>query len=106
MKKSKLFTVSFLLFSSLGLNLNASDSLTKEALGEILFFDKNLSKNKTQSCATCHNPNAGFIDDRENVVSKMASLGDDLKSLGDRQAPTASYAKFSPDFHFNAKKIF
>ena len=104
MKKSKLFTVSFLLFSSLGLNLNASDSLTKEALGEILFFDKNLSKNKTQSCATCHNPNAGFIDDRENVVSKMASLGDDEKSFGDRQAPTASYAKFSPKFHFDEKK--
>ena len=99
-----MFTVSFLLFSSLGLNLNASDSLTKEALGEILFFDKNLSKNKTQSCATCHNPNAGFIDDRENVVSKMASLGDDEKSFGDRQAPTASYAKFSPKFHFDEKK--
>ena len=35
---------------------------------------------------------------------KMASLGDDGKSLGDRQAPTASYAKFSPDFHFDEKK--
>ena len=33
----------------------------------------------------------------------MASLGDDGKSLGDRQAPTASYAKFSPDFHFDEK---
>jgi cytochrome c peroxidase len=29
-------------------------------------------------CATCHNPEAGFADDRDNGVSKMASLGDDL----------------------------
>ena len=40
------------------------------------------------------------------VFQKWHLLGDDLKSLGDRQAPTASYAKFSPDFHFNAKKDF
>ena len=104
MKNSRLFTALFLAFSSLGLNLNASDSITKETLGQILFFDKNLSKNRTQSCATCHNPNIGFIDDRDNTVSKMASMGDDLKSLGDRQAPTATYAKFSPAFHFDEKK--
>ncbi|HAC71283.1 MAG TPA: methylamine utilization protein MauG, partial [Arcobacter skirrowii] len=86
-------------------NLLAND-ITKEDLGRALFFDVNLSKNRTQSCATCHNPEAGFIDSRDNGVSKMASLGDDLKSLGDRQAPTASYAKFSPKFHFNDKKGF
>ncbi|MDZ7817619.1 MAG: cytochrome c peroxidase [Aliarcobacter sp.] len=102
MKKSKLFMGIFLAFSSL--NLSANEGLTKEALGEILFFDKNLSFNRTQSCATCHNPNSGFTDDRNNGISKMASLGDDNKSLGDRQAPTASYAKFSPNFHFDEKK--
>ena len=69
-----------------------------------MFFDKNLSHNRTQSCATCNNPNSEFADDRDNGISKMASLGDDNKSLGDRQAPTASYAKFSPDFHFDEKK--
>lgn len=83
-----------------------ANSISKEDLGKTLFFDVNLSKNRTQSCATCHNPEAGFIDNRENGISKMASLGDDLKSLGDRQAPTASYAKFSPDFHFDTKKGF
>nr|WP_228286283.1 cytochrome c peroxidase [Arcobacter vandammei] len=85
--------------------LNAND-ISKEELGRTLFFDVNLSKNRTQSCATCHNPQAGFIDDRDNGVKQMASLGDDLKSLGDRQAPTASYAKFSPNFHFDEKKGF
>ncbi|MCK5813354.1 MAG: methylamine utilization protein MauG, partial [Cocleimonas sp.] len=54
-------------------------------------------------CATCHNPSHGFIDDRDNGVKGAASLGDDGQSIGDRNAPTASYALFSPDFHLNKK---
>ncbi|MEZ4693170.1 cytochrome-c peroxidase [Arcobacter aquimarinus] len=102
MRNLKLLTPILLAF--LSSSLNANDILKEQELGQILFFDKNLSKNRTQSCATCHNPNTGFVDERENGVSKMASLGDDEKSLGDRQAPTASYAKFSPSFHFDEKK--
>ncbi len=73
----------------------------KAALGQLLYFDVNLSKNRSQSCATCHNPAHGFVDDRETVVGRMVSLGDDGHSLGDRNAPTAAYASFSPDFHRN-----
>lgn len=75
----------------------------KASLGQALFFDTILSNNKTQSCAQCHNPAYGFIDDRDNGVSGMASLGDDGQSLGDRNAPTATYAAFSPEFHFDKK---
>lgn len=98
MKNLRLFFILGLIFSAL-----MAEDMKKEDLGRILFFDVNLSKNRTQSCATCHNPDAGFVDDRDNGVKKMASLGDDGKSLGDRQAPTASYAKFSPTFHFDEK---
>ncbi len=98
MKNLRLFFILGLMFSAL-----MAEDMKKEDLGRILFFDVNLSKNRTQSCATCHNPNAGLVDDRDNGVKKMASLGDDGKSLGDRQAPTASYAKFSPAFHFDEK---
>ncbi|KLD99780.1 cytochrome-c peroxidase [Aliarcobacter butzleri] len=98
MKNLRLFFIVGLMFSAI-----MAEDMKKEDLGRILFFDVNLSKNRTQSCATCHNPNAGFVDDRDNGVKKMASLGDDGKSLGDRQAPTASYAKFSPAFHFDEK---
>ncbi|MCG3704290.1 c-type cytochrome [Aliarcobacter butzleri] len=98
MKNLRLFFIVGLMFSTL-----MAEDMKKEDLGRILFFDVNLSKNRTQSCATCHNPDAGFVDDRDNGVKKMASLGDDGKSLGDRQAPTASYAKFSPTFHFDEK---
>ena len=76
----------------------------KENLGQVLFFDVNLSKNRTQSCATCHNPETGFVDDRNNGVNSMVSLGDDNISLGDRSAPSASYAMFSPKFHYDMKK--
>ncbi|MBU0656798.1 MAG: methylamine utilization protein MauG [Gammaproteobacteria bacterium] len=75
----------------------------KAELGEKLYFDVNLSKNRTQSCATCHNPEHGFVDNRSTSVGKAVSLGDDGKSLGDRNAPSAAYARFSPDFHQNKK---
>lgn len=73
---------------------------TLEALGERLFFDVNLSANRTQSCATCHDPERGFTDPRG-----MASIGDDGESLGDRNAPSAAYAAFTPEFHKNADGI-
>ncbi|MBO6581244.1 MULTISPECIES: cytochrome-c peroxidase [Thalassospira] len=69
------------------------------ALGEALYFDTNLSANRSMSCATCHDPSTGFRDPRVDVASGSFSLGDDGESLGDRNAPTASYAKFSPPFH-------
>lgn len=35
----------------------------KVELGKILFFDKRLSFNDTQSCASCHKPDKAFADD-------------------------------------------
>ncbi len=67
---------------------------TFEALGERLFFDTNLSMNRTQACATCHDPETAFVDPRG-----MASTGDNGTSLGDRNAPTAMYASLTPEFH-------
>ena len=69
------------------------------ALGEALFSDTNFSKNRTQACATCHNPDVAFTDPRETEAGRDVSLGDDGASLGDRNTPTAAYASFSPDFH-------
>ena len=93
-----------MLFLFSGINRAKGNNITnKETLGQQLYFDKNLSKNRTQSCATCHNPEHGFIDNRENSVMGAASLGDDNKSIGDRNAPTAAYALFSPNFKRNKK---
>ena len=78
---------------------SAGKGMDKEAFGRALFFDEDLSFNRTQSCATCHNPETGFADPRDNGVAGAASMGDDGISIGDRNAPTASYAAFNPVFH-------
>jgi len=72
---------------------------TAEALGEALFFDPILSLNRSQSCATCHDPASGHADPRETAAGHAVSLGDDGTSLGDRNAPAIGYARFSPGFH-------
>lgn len=77
----------------------AAPVLALETLGRLLFFDANLSRNRTQSCATCHDPGSGFADPRGQGELCAVSLGDDGHSLGDRNAPTAAYARFSPVFH-------
>lgn len=72
-------------------------------LGEALFHDTNLSRNRSQACATCHMPDAGLADAREtDAAGRAVSLGDDGSSLGDRNAPTAAYARFSPPFGKNS----
>jgi cytochrome c peroxidase len=75
-----------------------------ESLGQELFFDSNLSFNGAQSCATCHNPGHGFVDNRDNGVDGVASLGADGTSLGDRNTPSLSYIHFTPIFGWDEKK--
>ena len=74
----------------------------RKDLGEALFFDKNLSKNRTQSCATCHDPKQAFVDKRHNPLmlelKQAVSLGDDNKSIGNRNTPTINYASLTPTF--------
>ena len=45
----------------------ANNPLTEEgvALGKKLFFDKILSGDETQSCASCHNPQKAFTDNQQ-----------------------------------------
>lgn len=47
-------------------NTPASNPVTDEGatLGRVLFYDVNLSANRTIACASCHKPEQGFSDDR------------------------------------------
>ena len=81
----------------------AKKELDYKALGEVLFFDKSISFNKTQSCSTCHSPDTAFVDQRKNSANQMVSEGDNPHLHGNRNANTALYAMFSPDFHFDEK---
>lgn len=44
-----------------------ADDLDAAQLGQALFFDTRLSSNGTTSCATCHEPNDAFSDNRANT---------------------------------------
>lgn len=67
-----------------------------EQLGADLFVDVNLSRNRKQSCATCHDPDFAFSDPRTSKAGRAVSTGDDGRSLGDRNTPSLSYAHFTP----------
>lgn len=66
---------------------------TQVELGAGLFFDTDLSLNRTQNCASCHDPANGFVD-----TSGPVSMGDDGVSMGTRNAPTITYAAETPAF--------
>jgi cytochrome c peroxidase len=81
-----------------------SDDLA--ALGQAIFFDTNLSANRTQACATCHDPAKAFTDSRDGGVSAAVSLGDDGTSFGDRNTPTITYASLVPEFGRDADGVY
>ena len=101
-----LFSV-WLPISTLALEKEAREmpkgGIDKALLGQILFFDNNLSFHGNQSCSSCHSPDTAFVDLRENSADKIVSQGDDPKLFGTRNAPTMLYASYAPEFHYDEK---
>ena len=86
-----------------------NQELTKlEYLGKVLFFDDNLSQPAGQSCATCHDPAAGWSGPRTDINAAGAIYpGADETRFNNRRPPAASYATQSPVLHFDeAEGIF
>jgi cytochrome c peroxidase len=49
-------------------------NVAAQQLGQALFYDRSLSSSGTVSCATCHDPRYGFMDNRQpNLVSQGVS---------------------------------
>jgi len=48
----------------------------KAVLGRVLFYDKNLSKDGTISCGSCHKQNVGFGDDKKVSLGVANTAGD------------------------------
>lgn len=64
-----------------------------EQLGKALFFDKNLSKNGNQSCASCHDPAVGYTGPDSAINAHGAVYpGSDPALFGNRKPPAAAYA--------------
>ncbi len=87
----------------LGLNHLLENARLQE-LGKKLFFDKNLSRPKGQSCAVCHDPDAGWsgpdeVFNRGGGTYQGAVHG----RFGNRKPTTAAYATPAPPLHLTAE---
>jgi len=68
-----------------------------EQLGEAIFFDQDLSINRNQSCASCHDPAWGFTGPIAALNAHGAVYEGSIPGrFGDRKPPSAAYATVSP----------
>ena len=76
-------------------NTPADNPITDEGatLGRVLFYDKNLSANRTVACASCHLPEQGFSDNR------VLSVGFDGRKT-ERQSMGLTNARYYAAGHF------
>lgn len=91
----------FLLLAAAGSHADSAPAEQVE-LGRLLYFDRNLSLTRNQSCASCHDPAHAFADPRPDAVGGAVSLGADGLTLGRRNAPSIAYVMQIPDFTVGA----
>jgi cytochrome c peroxidase len=90
--------VTVLCFSAAG----AYGATPKEQLGRLIYFDTQLSEPAGQACVSCHDPRAGFADpDHSLPVSEGVLPG----RFGGRNAPSAAYASFFPEFSYASEAV-
>jgi len=100
-----LFITSFILVSGCSSSSSPAGGGTSntvaamQSLGKKIFFDTNLSSSSNQSCGSCHDPAAGFADPNVTVSAPVSEGSEkNINSFGNRNAPTAAYASFTPVF--------
>jgi cytochrome c peroxidase len=72
------------------------------ALGQAIFNDENLSLNKNQSCASCHDGSSGFAAADEEINANGAVMFGSVRTrFGNRKPPSAAYASESPVLHYD-----
>jgi cytochrome c peroxidase len=73
-----------------------------ETLGELMLFDKNISPNRNQACASCHMPYAGFSGPIPSVnLTMVAFPGTVHFRAGKRTAQRHPYSPFFPVLQYN-----
>lgn len=76
-----------------------------EQLGKSIFFDKNLSEPKGQSCAACHHPDSGWTGESSDVnAGESVYRGALQERAGNRKPPSSAYATQTPVFHYDRKE--
>ena len=73
-----------------------------ETLGELMLFDKNMSPNRNQACASCHMPYVGFGGPIPSVnLTMIAFPGTVHTRAGKRTAQRHPYSPFFPVLQYN-----
>ena len=68
-----------------------------EILGKAIYFDQNLSINRNQACAACHDPDWGWTGpDSATNAGGAVYEGSIAGRFGNRKPPSAAYATVSP----------
>jgi cytochrome c peroxidase len=94
--------IGLLLSVAVAVGVQARDLTPIEHLGKLIFFDTNLSTPPGQSCATCHDPATAFVGPISGINAHGAVYpGAVHVRFGNRKPPSAAYATFSPDFHYD-----
>ncbi len=88
-----------LLLAGCNPSVHEADPAKVAVVGKLIFFDPGLSNPPGQSCSTCHSAERAFTDPDSNLP---VSQGVHLDRVGSRNSPSASYASFSPEFHYEA----
>jgi cytochrome c peroxidase len=82
--------------------LQNSGTEATETLGELMIFDKNISPNRNQACASCHMPYAGFSGPIPSVnLTMIAFPGTVHFRAGKRTAQRHPYSPFFPVLQYN-----
>jgi cytochrome c peroxidase len=77
-----------------------SDLSPKATLGQAIFFDASLSLNGNQSCASCHDPAAGWTGPSAAINARGAAYEGSVQGrFGNRKPPSSAYATPSPRLH-------
>lgn len=81
-------------------SLAGHGSFPIEKLGRFIFNDTNLSINRNQSCASCHDMAWGGTNpDSATNAGGAVHEGSFTDRFGNRKPPSAAYATLSPIFH-------
>jgi len=81
----------------------AAPALTPlEQLGKELFFDKISEPARSMSCASCHDPKAGWVGAiAGRNLHGAVYRGAQPQRFGNRKPPSSAYAAFSPVFYLD-----
>lgn len=101
MRRTILFAFVIGSTSCLASGVAVAQLTAEQQLGEALYFDEDLSIDRNQSCASCHDPQFGFVDPVNVQTGFPVSEGSIAGLFGGLNAPSAAYAVFSPFFHWN-----